>query len=91
MQFWICMACQYSIFKLVHEDSCKICRAHCLSLVQPAAVRATNKCVSTAQLEEGGKGEVHTINCQVRSGLIQTHWLALLNFAGKTIDCLKLT
>ena len=64
------MSLQYLLF---HEDSCQIRGAHCLSLVQPAAVHATNKCVQTAQLEEGGKGEVHTINCRVKSELTLLH------------------
>ena len=39
------------------------------SLIQSAAVCAANKCVQAAQLEEGGKGKVHTINSQMRSKL----------------------
>ena len=78
--FFFCTSktCQCSIFKLSHKDSCQIWRAHCLSLVQSAAVCAANKCVQTAQLEEGGKGEVHTINCRVRSKLTRL-WYAYRN------------
>ena len=63
MHYCISMICQCSIFKFFHKDSCQIMRAHCLSWVQSAAVHATNKGIQTAQLEEGGKNEVHTINC----------------------------
>ena len=78
MHFCSSTTCHCSIFKLFHEDSCQRWRAHCLSLVQPAAVCATNKCVQTAQLEEGGKSEVHTIKCRARNEL--THlWYAYRN------------
>ena len=37
------------------------------SLVQLAAVRTAKKCLQTAQLEEGEKGDVCTINARARS------------------------
>ena len=51
-------------------------------------VHATNQCVQTAQLEEGEKGKVITMNFRVESKLrhisgipIKTHWLALWSHA----------
>ena len=38
----------------------------------------TNKCVQTAQVEEGGKDEVHTLSCQAR-GELTCLWYAYRN------------
>lgn len=65
-----------SIFKLIHEDSYQLWRTHWLL----AAVRAANECIQAAQLEEGGKGKVRTMNSQVRSELRHVSKNALTGF-----------
>ena len=51
-------------------------------------VRATNQCVQTAQLEEGEKGKVITMNFRVESKLRTRLWYTYKNtLAGFMVTC----